>query len=172
MANICYAPKGSCKTCPHFRPSSEEPNRYVCYEKIDNERLIEQAKFKIPSLSYKDVIERTIVEVYTCYEKDGKEERFIHFLGYGYCSDAFEDDNKDHRFLEYTFFVAPLQEVLDFGVSEYESEFGCEYKQYIEDCTDDTMVGRYLHYNGGVCPLPISKDKLDINTPDGSYILI
>lgn len=35
MAYICYKPKGSCKTCEHYRYDDEE-SRYACFAAIDN----------------------------------------------------------------------------------------------------------------------------------------
>ena len=169
MAYICYAQPNSCQTCPHYRMSAERI-AYACFDGFDNQCLLAHAEARVSSLSYKDVIGKTIVDIYTLFE-NGTETRHIHFMAYGYRSDSKTDD-KDHRFLEYTFFTAPLQKVLDYGVVLYESDFGCESKQYIEDCTADVMLDRYLHYDAGKCPLPIPTDKLDINIPDGLYILL
>lgn len=44
MADICYKPKGSCKSCPHYRvdydrPDPDHEGQYLmaCWESIDNQ---------------------------------------------------------------------------------------------------------------------------------------
>lgn len=61
---------------------------------------------------------------------------------------------------------------MNVGVNRYESEYSDGIKQYIEDCTKKTMVERYMHYDAGECPLPIPVSKLDMNVPDGTYVLL
>jgi hypothetical protein len=136
----------------------------------DNKRLIADAKQRVPTLTYSDLIDRTIIQIFTTLDQAERETRYIHFFAYGYC--AGDGSDKDHRFLEYTWFIAPLQKVLNIGVREYESEYSDEVKQYIEDCSEQTMIERYTHYDAGECPLPISESKLDMNIPDGTYILL
>lgn len=121
---------------------------------------------------YNQVIDKTIVEIFTGADEDGVVKKWIHFCAYGYfCEDA-PDPKRDHRFVEYTFFMVPLKEVLDFGVSEYESEEGCRYKQYIDDVSEDQMVANYNHYDNGKQPKLLHKEDINIDTPDGFYILI
>ena len=110
-------------------------------------------------------IENTIFDINT--NKDG--ERYVHFLGYGYAADEIEK-GKPYRFLEYTFFEAPLKDVLSVGFYAYENKYSEQYNQYVQDCDKQTCLDTYLHYNNGSAPIPI--DSIDINTPDGCYVLI
>lgn len=111
--------------------------------------------------------DKTIVEISTT--EDGKQ---IHYYGYGYHSDGGLNEEKEYRFLEYTWFIAPLEEVLKIGVYDYESEYQDRFKQYITDCTEDECQKIYETYDNGKMPKII--DSRDVNrfTPDGTYILI
>ena len=111
-----------------------------------------------------DYSENTIVEICT-----KGEDRLIHYFGYGYYA---HEDGKPYRFLEYTWFIAPLEEALKMGLHEYESENCDQYKTYIEDCTEEECVEFYEHYDNGKTPKLIYVDEVDMNTPDGVYILI
>ena len=37
MANICYKPPGSCKTCKHYR-FDDDLGRNACYEAVDKQK--------------------------------------------------------------------------------------------------------------------------------------
>ena len=65
-------------------------------------------------------------------ETNENGERVVHVFGYGYCAD--DGTDTDCRFVEYTFFYVPLNEVLTKGLSEVEDQYGPEVKQYITDC--------------------------------------
>lgn len=173
MASICYRtpshPGHKCAGCPHKR-YDEENDRICCFMDEDNEKLIQNAKELIPKLTLGTLHDKSIVEVITGLDRSNKEVKYVHFFGYGYESD--EDGDKPYRFVEYTFFIASLKEALDMGIDKYENEVGANFKQYIEDCDEDTLLNRYLKYNNGETPLPIPKEKLDINVPDGMYILL
>ena len=95
------------------------------------------------------------------------EMKYIHFFGYGYYTGTPED--KPYRFLEYTFFIAPLSDVLKEGVSEYESKHSDQFKQYITDCDEKELVNFYEHYDSGKKPKEIN--KLTSDTECGCYIL-
>lgn len=123
-------------------------------------------------LEYADVIGNTIVEIFTDKNDDGVDEKYIHYYAYGYFCACGGNPEKDHRFIEYTFFIVPLKEALDFGVEKYESEEGCNYKQYVADVDENEMVDRYKHYDNGNPPRLIRKGDLNLKTPDGFYILI
>ena len=122
--------------------------------------------------TYDQVIDKTIVGISTGMDESGIEKKWIHFFAYGYfCEDA-PDQKRDYRFVEYTFFMVPLKEVLDRGVSEYENEEGSRYKQYIDDVSKNQMVANYNHYDDGKQPKLLRKEDLNLDTPDGIYILI
>lgn len=104
----------------------------------------------------------------TIIEKCGDE---IHFFAYGYrCDDDTSD--KPYRFVEYTFFYGALKEIVETGFSEFESEVGCEYKQYIEDVDEETMLKYYRSYGEGKHPLFVCADDIDEDLPDGYYIVV
>ena len=119
------------------------------------------------NIEYKDIVEKNIVAVYT-----QDDVKYIQFYAYGYF--AYEGEPLDHRFVEYSFFIVPLKEALDYkyGVYGYESEFGARCKQYIEDCDEEAMMYTYLHYDNGNCPKLLDRKDLNINTMDGVYILL
>jgi len=112
-----------------------------------------------------EVLERTIVEIFT----DGGEKK-IHYYAYGY--DCCDGGKTPYRFVEYTFFIAPLREVLDKGAYLYEEDFGYQYKQYVEDCSEEKCLNNYLHYDNGNEPVLLDELKLSMYTPNGMYILI
>ena len=113
-----------------------------------------------------DVEEKTIAEIIT--ENSG---RYVHFFGYGYYSED-ESTGKPFRFLEYTWFIAKLEDVLKEGFLEFESEHQDEYKQYLTDCTEAECLRFYRTYDNGNEPKLIQSDLVDMNTPDGVYILL
>lgn len=114
-----------------------------------------------------DYCEATIVEIYT----DGGT-RYVHYMGYGYYSVEDDDEVKPYRFTEYTWFIVPLRDVLKTGIYNYECENADQYKQYIEDCTEERCKEIYETYNNGEMPKLIFEDEVDMNTPDGFYILV
>lgn len=116
-------------------------------------------------LTLKDYLEKTVVSIET--DEEGKK---IHYCGYGYLSD--DSSGKPYRFLEYTWFTVPLEEALEAGISEYECENGDQYKQYIEDCSEEICIHHYEHYDNGKMPKIIKEKDVDMNTPDGVYILL
>ena len=96
----------------------------------------------------------------------------VHFYGYGYHVERAIDKKKDYRFVEYTWFRAPLSEVKKYGFAEYESENGCLFKQYITDCTEAEMLDFYNSYDDGVRPIMIREADINENTPEGIYIVL
>lgn len=115
-------------------------------------------------MTINDYLEKTVVGIET--DEEGKK---IHYYGYGYISDDCSD--KPYRFLEYTWFIAPLKDVLEFGIREYESEYQDQFKQYITDCTKEQCGSIYEHYDNGNIPKLMLESDVDMNTPDGCYIL-
>ena len=70
----------------------------------------------------------------------------VHFYGYGYCAGD-DSSPESYRFVEYTFFYVPLEEVLKRGIFEVESEESEFVKKYITDCTYEGMLDIYRHYD-------------------------
>ena len=123
-------------------------------------------------LEYADVIGNTIAGIFANKNDDGVDEKYIHYYAYGYLFAGGENPEKNHRFVEYVSFIVPLKEALEFGVEKYESEKGCNYEQHISDVNDNEMVARYKHYDNGNPPKLIRTRDLNLDTPDGVYILI
>ena len=96
--------------------------------------------------------------------------RTVHFYGYGY--EAGDDSSPDpYRFLEYTFFYVPLEEVLKRGIFDVEREESEFVKQYITDCTYEGMLDIYRRYDDGNCPIPITLEELSNDLVDGVYVI-
>lgn len=102
-------------------------------------------------------------------ETNDDGSRQAHLYAYGYCTG--DGSEPDCRFVEYTFFILPLDEVLKRGLFEVESEDSEFIKQYITDCTYDEMIELYMHYDAGKCPKPITQDEFDASLPDGTYVV-
>lgn len=111
-----------------------------------------------------DYSENTIVEISTQIQR-----RTIHFFGFGYYA---HENGKQYRFLEYTWFIADLRKALKMGLYEFESEYQERYKQYITDCTEEECVEIYEHYDNGKMPKLIYADEVNMDTPDGVYIIV
>ena len=103
----------------------------------------------------------------TIFAKEGDD---IHYLAYGYYSE--DDSETPFRFLEYTWFIVPVEDVETRGFDAVESEDSDQFKQYIEDCTEETMIARYQHYDAGNHPKWIEKSKINRYLPDGCYIAV
>lgn len=114
-------------------------------------------------INYED---KTIAAVETW--SDG--ERYVHYYAYGYYAEC--SNKPPYRFLEYTFFIIPLKDVVDRGFYEIEGDESDQYKQYIEDCTEETMIQHYEHYDNGKMPKIMNADDLSMSTPDGTYIFL
>lgn len=101
-------------------------------------------------------------------EEDGK--RFIHFYGYGYVTDG--EDEHNCRLLEYTFFCAPIEDVLGYkgGLIGYETDRSENIKTYITDYTEDELVYIYEHYDNGKMPVEIKEEDI-LSAPIGVYIV-
>lgn len=92
----------------------------------------------------------------------------IKYLGYGYYA---EDTDTPYRTLEYCWFEVPLKDALEVGAYEYESKHLDEYKQYIGDCTREECEMFYEQYDNGKAPKVLHESELDMDTPNGMYIL-
>lgn len=101
-------------------------------------------------------------------EEEGK--KIVHFYGYGYY--VGEESGKSYRFLEYTFFYAPLEDVLSHegGFDGYEIAHSDSVKTYITDCTQEELNDIYEHYDCGRKPVEISEKDI-ASAPLGVYVL-
>jgi hypothetical protein len=169
MANICYKEPCDCYDCPHFR-YDDDTGRLACFLRGDNSRLISKAKQRIPQLNILDLENKFIVDIFT----DIDEKKYIHFFARGYYAPNIYDKINEYHFAEYTNLIASLESVLDVGVDDFfEAKFDYQYNQAIRDCTESEMMEYYTHYNlGKYCPIPIYLNELNINIPDGMYILL
>lgn len=94
--------------------------------------------------------------------------RSLHIYGYGYDTD--EESEKKYRFVEFTFFYAPLEEALKEGMTSIYAKLADGIKQYITDCTFEEMMDIYHHYDDGECPTQVT--ALTADMPDGIYVLV
>ena len=112
--------------------------------------------------------DRTIVEI-----KDSAEGKVIRYLEYGYYA---QDDAevKPYRWVSYSDFEALVKDVLEFEKSGkgYETSFGNEVKQYVEDITEDQMIDCYETADGGALPKELVWTELSEDTKPGIYILV
>lgn len=107
-----------------------------------------------------DYLDKTIFSIFL----DVNGNKLIHFWGYGYYTGS--PDDKPYRFIEYTFFIAPLFDVLKEGFSNYESEYSDQFKQYITDCDEKELIDYYKNYGLDIKEI----NELTTNTECGCYI--
>lgn len=93
-------------------------------------------------------------------------EKIVHIMGDSY----FAQDASDppYRFVEYTFAYIPLKEILEKGMPN--GDWYAEFKQYIQDCTEEELIEIYEHYDNGNMPTAITALTEDL--PCGCYILL
>lgn len=159
-----------CEACSYNDPNQGcEKLSWKAYENC-------KVKYRQPHLDLEDTLpvpytadsidcEDLIVEI----ETDDNGNRQARLYAYGYCTG--DGSEPAYRFVEYTFFYVPLDEVLQKGIFEVESEYSEFIKQYITDCTEDEMLGLYKHYDAGNCPKPIIEAQLTATIPDGTYVV-
>lgn len=129
-------------------PSSEPPN--------------ETPSFTAQSIHCEDLV--------FAIETDAWGRRKVHFFGYGYFAGD-ESEAYPYRFVEYTFFYAPLDDAVKYGIFHLE-EKGAEFvKQDIEDCSYEQMIAIYQGYDNGKCPALITEAAFTADLPDGMYII-
>lgn len=105
-------------------------------------------------------------------ETDNEGNKFAHLYGYGYCNGGNgPDDPTPCRFVEYTFFYAPLSEVVEKGIFGVEAEYGEFYKQYITDCNEEEVLDIYRHYDDGSCPTPICEEDITMDLKEAVYVV-
>jgi len=110
------------------------------------------------------VLDRTIIGIEQC---NGR--KIIHYYAFGWLADG--SANTPYRFAEYTGFIEDLEKVLEFGISNFESEYQEEIKQYVEDCTEEQCADFYAHYDNGNPPKFISEKDVSMSTPYEVYVL-
>ncbi len=95
-------------------------------------------------------------------------ERSVRFLGYGFT----DHEHCQFVFWRYADFEAPLEDVLDEGFGNYE-ECNCSTKSGEDERFSEyeDMVDVYLSIDNGKPPVLIREGKIDMNTPDGVYLL-
>ena len=72
MAYICYEPKGSCKTCRHYR-WDEEADRMACFASID--KKLEECEPKDDKLHY--AVELTVTSKHKLHVKAKNEKEAL-----------------------------------------------------------------------------------------------
>lgn len=110
----------------------------------------------------KDYEDRTLFSII-----ENGNEKLVHFWGYGYYAGS--PDNRPYRFVEYTFFIATLSDVLKEGFFEYESSHSDKFKQYITDCDEKELIDIVEHYDDGNSPIEVQNITEDISC--GCYII-
>ena len=111
-----------------------------------------------------NVLDRTIIGIEQC---NGR--KIIHYYAFGWLADG--SANTPYRFAEYTGFIVDLEKGLEYGISNFESEYQEEIKQYVEDCTEEQCADFYAHYDNGNPPKFISEKDVSMTTAYGVYIL-
>lgn len=94
--------------------------------------------------------------------------RFISYLGYGYCK---EDPlfYAPYRMIRYLGFTVPLEEALERGIINYETEFGDRYEARAKVYFRENLVDIYDHINNGNRARYILSKNVSMSIPDGIY---
>lgn len=94
--------------------------------------------------------------------------RFISYLGYGYCK-----ENPllytPYRMIRYFCFTVPLEEALERGIIDYETEFGDQHEARAKVYFRKNLEDIYNHINNGNRARYILSKNVSISTPDGIY---
>ena len=93
-------------------------------------------------------------------------EKIVHIMGDSYFAE--DGSNPPCRFVEYSFAYIPLKEILEKGMPD--GDWYAQFKQYIQDCTEEELVEIYEHYDNGNMPTVITEISKDL--PCGCYILL
>ena len=62
--------------------------------------------------------------------------------------------------------ILPLEQALERGIYDISCHDSCEYKQYIDEANDKEVLDFYTN-----CKV-LHIDELNIDTPDGIYVLL
>ena len=124
----------------------------------------------------KEVLEHSLVLLTT--GQGASKERILQFLGYGYLSE--DDGDKPYRWVSHRLFIALLKDVIEggivtrHGINYFKYEFDEEYKfrADIEDIDNKTCAGCYFGSQYGYSPAMLNASELNMETPDGIYILM
>ena len=111
--------------------------------------------------------ENTIINI----TLNDQNQKIITFLGYGWRTDA--DDNNPHpyRFSHYGDFTEDINIVLSDGIRKYEGRESEFVQQYIDEYSAQELVEVYETYDNGNMPKIIKTNQLTENTPCGTYIV-
>ena len=104
----------------------------------------------------------------------GSERKFVHFLGYVYYEQDFDDKPDQYRLVEYCGYYVPLEEVLSKGLRLAEMDNIDLAKEYIQDIEDPLRAyNNWIGEGDGHTHAPALLPLADFNdkTPDGIYIL-
>lgn len=94
--------------------------------------------------------------------------KWVHFLGYSYYNAENGTDSKPWRSIEYCGAFAPLHIVLNNGgVQSYDVEHSENWKQYIEDLSEEEVIRAYESYNAE----EIDETQINLSTDYGVYIV-
>ena len=102
-------------------------------------------------------------------EKDIESKKVIHFLGYGYRADVSE---KPYRFIEYTFFYAPIKQIMEEGFSNVESRYNQEIKQYVSELNESEFLECYGRYYNKKKTKRITQKDFNECLKEGTYLFI
>ena len=94
--------------------------------------------------------------------------RFISYLGYGYCKEnplLFSP----YRMIRYFCFTVPLEEALERGIIDYETEFGDQHEARAKIYFRENLEDIYNHINDGNRAQFILLKNVSMSTPDGVY---
>lgn len=135
------------------------------YSQLGEYHYEQQIQANMNCLHINDCTDNSIIRIFT-----HENEKLIQFYGYGYLAGS--PANTPYRFISYLWFVMPLKDALQYtDIVDYETEYSDEYRQEIEDCTEQKLQEIYSTYANGKQPKLISKNNIKIDTPDGFYIL-
>lgn len=99
----------------------------------------------------------------------GTERKFVHFFGYVYYAERFDDNPSQYCLVEYCGYYVPLDEVLSKGLRAAEMDNIDLAKEYVKDILYQEIIKIYNEYDDGNPPSLL--EELTKNTPDGIYIL-
>ena len=89
-------------------------------------------------------------------------EKYIHYLGYGYMAEAIEA-GKRARIVEYTGLICPLEKALGRGLGAWETDNSESVTQYISDVTEHEL-DEYLSAHPYVKESEITLENLHCGT--------
>ena len=111
--------------------------------------------------------ENTIINI----TLNDQNQKIITFLGYGWRTDADDNDPHPYRFSHYGNFAENINTVLSDGIRKYEGRESEFVQQYIDEYSAQELVEVYETYDNGNMPKIIKTNQLTENTPCGTYIV-